>query len=49
MPIRGIILIFLVAMVAALCCREEIYEWFTSEFSDEDHKNDEENQEENSE
>lgn len=43
MPIKGIILIFILAIAVALYYREEIYSWLSSETSDEDCAEDEEN------
>lgn len=35
MPIRGLILLFIITIILAAIYRNEIYEWITSEFSDE--------------
>lgn len=49
MPIKGLILLFMITIIFAIIYRNEIYEWYTSEISDdyiEDNDNFEEEQKE---
>lgn len=43
MPLKGIILIFTLAIIFAFVERNKIYEWLTSVFSDDNNTNDDDN------
>ena len=43
MPLKGILLIIIVAIVFAVICRDDIYLWLTSEFSDDNYIDDDDN------